>query len=240
MKKAIYVEGLTEMVFVYRMIRTHYDEDWNAFHISCINLRNDNTTPHPEDYGYEKAGNQFLVRNVGNDESVVSLLIEDFDGLHAQGYEQVIGLRDVYSESYKSQFNHSMESKDIHNFMSSMQETVSCKGSKDLKLHFAIMEVETWLLAIADNHVFRDIDSRLTDEWIGEKANVDMDDDLEHTIFHPYHALKAIMQSVDVSYSKHWDDIKNIIYKLNKDDFEYLRHSGRCDSFKTFFDSVFE
>jgi hypothetical protein len=241
MKKAIYVEGLSEMAFVYQMIKTYYDGNWNQFHISCINLRNVCTTPHPEDYGSEDAENQFLVRNVGNDESVVSLLIDDFEGLHHQGYSQVLGLRDVYSDNYMSQFSRSMKMADINNFMSSMQDTIkSIIDSKDLKLHFAIMEVETWLLEIADRHVFQDIDPRLTNDWISEKANINMDDNLENTIFHPYNALKKILESVDASYSKHWNEIKNIVYKLTKDDFESLRQSEKCISYNEFYDSVFE
>ena len=150
MKKAIYVEGLSEMAFVYQMIMTHYDKDWNQFHVSCINLRNTATTPQPEDYGDDGAENQFIVRNVGNDESVVSLLIDDFEGLQSHGYEQVIGLRDVYSENYKKQYGKSMASSAINDFMTSMQDVIqSCVKSEDLKLHFAIMEVETWLLTIA-------------------------------------------------------------------------------------------
>jgi hypothetical protein len=240
MKKAIYVEGLSEMVFVYQMIKTHFYEDWNQFHISCFNLRNASTTPHPEDYGCENAENQFLVRNVGNDESVVSSLIDDFNGLHDKGYVQVLGLRDVYGEKYKDQYGSSMNIADINDFMTSMQATIqSCVGSKDLSLHFAIMEVETWLLAIADNHVFQDIDSRLTDDWIKDKANVNMDEDMQNILYHPYVALKKILESVGKSYDKHWDDIKNIVYKLNKNDFESLRDSGKCSSYKAFYDSVF-
>lgn len=240
MKKAIYVEGLSEMVFVYRMIRTHYNDDWSMFHISCINLRNPERTPRPEDYGDEAAKIQYLIRNIGNDESVVSLLLEDFDSLHSRGYEQVIGLRDVYSDNYKNQYCNSLKPKDINSFIQSMQETIGlCRNSKNLKLHFAIMEVETWLIEISRKHVFQDLDNRLTADWINKNMQINIDGNLEYAIFHPYVALNQILKSVGISYSKHWDDIMRIVYKLEKDDFDSLYQSEKCSLYKIFYDSVF-
>lgn len=85
MKKAIYVEGLSEMTFVYQMLLTHFDSDWMQVRINCVNLKNADTTPKPDDYGADDAPNQFLLRNVGNDESVSSMLIEGYDSLKNAG-----------------------------------------------------------------------------------------------------------------------------------------------------------
>ena len=101
------------------------------------------------------------------------------------------------------------------------------------------MEVETWLIEISRKHVFQDLDNRLTADWINKNMQINIDGNLEYAIFHPYVALNQILKSVGISYSKHWDDIMRIVYKLEKDDFDSLYQSEKCSSYKIFYDSVF-
>lgn len=237
MKKAIFVEGLSEMAFVYQMLLTHYDSDWTQIRIDCFNLHNVETTPKPDDYGMENAPNQFLLRNVGNDESVVSCLLEDFNRLHEKGYEQIVGLRDVYGENYKKQYGHSLKKDDIATFMEGMKDVLG--NSAEVKLHFAIMEVESWMLAIAARHTFSVIDSRLSSDWIKKNGGVDVEKSLEYSVFHPAVVLSNVMKSVGKEYSKHWDDIKKIIFKLEKEDFEELYRSKKNSSYCEFYDTIF-
>ena len=48
------------------------------------------------------------------------------------------------------------------------------------------------------------------------------------------------MENVGLSYSKHWNDIKNIVFKLEKEDFVELYESGRSKSFSAFYEAIFE
>ena len=242
MKKAIYVEGLSEMAFVYQMLLTHFDSDWTQVHLSCVNLKNVNTTPKPDDYGAEDAPNQFLLRNVGNDESVPSMLIEGYDSLRDAGYEQIVGLRDVYGDNYKSIYKRSLKDTHIEQFISDIRESLLdiIGDSQMVQLHFAVMEVECWLLEIMKRNVMQQLDARLTREWVREKQQIDLEDNLEYSLFHPAVKLSDILASVGISYSKHWDDIKNIVFKLEKEDFEELYESGRSKSFSAFYKTIFD
>lgn len=242
MKKAIYVEGLSEMAFVYQMLLTHFDMDWTQVHISCVNLKNIETTPKPADYGAEDAPNQYLLRNVGNDESVSSMLLEGYDNLKKAGYDQVIGLRDVYSDHYKSLYQRSLEEKDIARFIADIRESLSdfMESEDMLHLHFAIMEVESWLLEISKNNVLPQLDANLTIEKIKDTLDVDLSGALEYSIFHPAVKLSGILASVGLSYSKHWDDIKNIVFKLTKEDFDELYQSCRSRSYSEFYQAIFD
>lgn len=242
MRKAIYVEGLSEMAFVYQMLLTHFDMDWTQVHVSCVNLKNIETTPKPADYGAEDAPNQYLLRNVGNDESVSSMLLEGYEHLKNAGYDQVIGLRDVYGENYKSLYQCSLDKNHIEQFMTDIRESLYDFLGNDarLHLHFAVMEVESWLLDIAKKNVFQQLDENLKLETIKGKLSVDLGENIEYGIFHPAVKLSEILSSVGLSYSKHWDDIKSIVFKLEKEDFEELYYSQRSLSYSDFYHTVFD
>lgn len=236
------MEGLSEMTFVYQMLLTHFDSDWMQVRINCVNLKNADTTPKPDDYGADDAPNQFLLRNVGNDESVSSMLIEGYDSLKNAGYEQIVGLRDVYGENYKSIYNRSLEPAHVEQFCSDIRESLSdfIADVENVQLHFAVMEVECWLLEIMKRNVMLQLDSRLTTKWVKERLKIDFSHNLEYSLFHPAVKLSEILSSVGISYSKHWDDIKNIVFKLEKEDFAELYESGRSKSFSAFYKAIFD
>ena len=70
-------------------------------------------------------------------------------------------------------------------------------------------------------------------------AGVDVNNDPQTTYFHPYAKLEDVFSSIGKSYSKHWREIKDIVFKLTWTDFEQLYRSGRCISFKSFYDAIF-
>lgn len=62
---------------------------------------------------------------------------------------------------------------------------------------------------------------------------------LRDVYFHPYSKLEEIFKSVGKTYSKHWREIKEIVFKLKSEDFQNLYNSGKCQSFKEFCDTIF-
>lgn len=92
-------------------------------------------------------------------------------------------------------------------------------------------------MALSD--VFHKIDNSLDANGLITKAGVDVNSDPQTTYFHPYAKLEDVFKSIGKSYSKHWREIKEIIFKLNWTDFETLYNSGKCQSFREFYDSVF-
>lgn len=189
MKVAIYVEGITEAGFVYQLIGEKYQWDWTKVHIDCLNLDPKDAADDLRDFGAEEAPDYFLIYDSGSDTSVVSDIRAKFQGHMDQGFDKVVGLRDVYSESYIDLYGRHLDSLDANGLIS--------------------------------------------------KAGVDVNSDPQTTYFHPYAKLEDIFKSIGKSYSKHWREIKEIIFKLNWTDFETLYNSGKCQSFREFYDSVF-
>ena len=58
-KVAVYVEGMTELVFVYHCIQAYYQSDWTAFHLYYVSVSPSDRIALMNRYGDETAENQF-------------------------------------------------------------------------------------------------------------------------------------------------------------------------------------
>jgi hypothetical protein len=238
MKVAIYVEGITEAGFVYRLIGEKYHWDWTKVQINCLNLTPQDAANELMDIGLDDAPDYFLIYDSGSDTSVVSDIRSKFQGHLEQGFDKVVGLRDVYSESYINLYGRHLNQQNIVDFIKDIQEPLAeLDKTGFVRVRFAVMETEAWLLALSG--VFQKIDKSLDAEGLITKAGFDVNSDPQAVYFHPYTKLEDIFKSIGKNYSKHWHEIKEIIFKLNLADFESLYNSGKCQSYKDFFDSVF-
>jgi len=238
MKAAIYVEGVTEASFVYRLIGEHYQWNWDLFRLECLHLDPKEAIGDLLNYGKEEAPDYYLIYDSCSDSAVSSDIKDRIDNHQKAGFDKVIGLRDVYSDNFKDLYPQQFDERAVASFMKDMRDALKVFDTKGLaRLCFAIMEIEAWILAMDD--VFSRVDSRLDAQWLNEKAKVDVSKDPEKEYHHPYARLKAIYDSVAMPYGKHWDAIKKLIFKLNQKDFEMLYNSGKCNSFHEFYDTMF-
>ena len=238
MKVAIYVEGITEVGFVYRLIGEKYGWDWTKVQIECLNLTPADAAKDLRDIGIDEAPDYFLIYDSGSDTSVVSDIRGKFKGHMDQGFDKVVGLRDVYSESYIDLYGRSLDQQNIVNFIKDIQEPLAeLDKTGFIRVRFAVMETEAWMLAL--NGVFHKIDNSLNAGGLLSNVGFDVNCDPQLVFFRPYTKLEEIFKSIGRSYSKHWREIKEIIFKLTWTDFETLYNSGKCQSFKEFYDSVF-
>lgn len=238
MKVAIYVEGITEAGFVYQLIGGKYQWDWTKVQIECLNLDPQDAANDLRDFGADDALDYFLIYDSGSDTSVVSDIRERFHGHMDQGFDKVVGLRDVYSESYIDLYGRHLDTQNIADFIKDIQGPLEeLDNTGFIRVRFAVMETEAWLLALGE--VFHKIDNSLDADGLITKAGFDVESDPQTAFFHPYAKLEEIFISIGKSYSKHWHEIKEIVFKLNWTDFEALYNSGKCLSFREFCDSVF-
>lgn len=238
MKVAIYVEGLTEMTFVYRLIRIVYDDDWCRFHVWCVNSASSGVEDlYP--YGDSQAPNYYLIINCESDQAVVSKLLKNADNQLSCGYDKIIGLRDVYSKGYKAVYGDNFSPDNVRNFINSCQSTISqVKLGNPISLHFAIMEIEAWFLAL--ERILHEIDCRLTPSFLKNNLSFDYTLDPETAFFHPCSKLKEIYRSIELSYNKHYEEIKNIVFKFQSADIKDLLGSNKCNSFNEFYEDLFQ
>ena len=109
-------------------------------------------------------------------------------------------------------------------------------NGEKVEFHFAIMEVEAWLLGMHD--YLLSFDKRLTSDYIKDITGVDLDADPEKTIVHPAVELGKIYGLVGKQYDKNLSDIETIMSILTTDDFCKLMDSGKCHTFKMFVESL--
>ena len=235
---AVFVEGQTELVFVCEFLKQWYGYDTSVIGFACYNLQNNEFCDAAYQYGSEESENYFMLVNVGNDNSVLSKILSRLTYLVNQGYQLVIGLRDMYSKQYvQDAGGHVIDEEVNQKHIDAVRDVLkSAANGEKVDFHFAIMEVEAWLLGMHD--YLLSIDKRLTGDYIKESTDIDLDADPEKTIVHPAMELGRIYGLVGKKYDKHLSDISAIMSILTTDDFCKLMDSGKCNTFIKFVESL--
>lgn len=237
MKFAVYVEGKAEMLFVADVLSKYSNYDPQVVGFQCINLNSDDFeyVQYPIQ-GDESSGTYYQVVNVNNDNRVISKLKQDIPNLVKQGYEIIIGLRDVFGADYDAICTKQQEiDRELIEEMHKAQSEQIRFDGVDTRLHFAIMEFEAWMMALLNNFI---VSKGGKPEDVFATAGVDYKSDFEETVYHPYNKVQKIYQEVNATYGKHEGDFFSFLKSLTKEDYEMLRNSGRCASFRSFINSL--
>ena len=237
MKFAVYVEGKAEMLFVADVLGKYSGYNPQVVGFQCINLNSDDLEyVHYPVQGDENSKNYYQIVNVNNDNRVISKLKQDIPNIVKLGYEIIIGLRDVFSADYEkiNTKPQVIDRKLIDEMYAAQSEQIRLSGV-DTRLHFAIMEYEAWMMALLDNYI---VSKGRKPEEVFKAAGVDYNSDFEDTVYHPYNKVQKIYQEVNETYGKHEGDYHSFLATLTKDDYEALRQSDRCASFRSFIDSL--
>ena len=237
MKYAVYVEGQSELLFVADVLQKYSNYDHSQCGFLCINLCADNyerlNSPRQGD---TNSANYYLIVNVNNDNRVVSKLKKDIPSLIEQGYNVIIGLKDVFGEAYEKMMNGKTEiDRAKIELLHSIQTKALDNKDGDCRLHFAIMEYEAWMLALIEGYVSN---KGLNYTDVCQKLNINVDQDPETTVYHPYNKVRQIYQACGSDYHKHGRESHSFLSTLDLEGYEKLRHSEKCISFRKFIDSL--
>ena len=238
MRYAVYVEGRSEMLFVADVLQKYSNYDPTQCGFLCVNLNADNFVRLPSPMqGNMDSVNYYQIINVNNDNFVISKLNKDIPGLMAHGYDVILGLKDVYGDAYKRLLDHQrvIDRARIEHLYAVQTGNINSQGG-DCRLHFAIMEYEAWMLALIENYVTYK-DRNITD--VCQQIGIDLKTcDPENDIYHPFPLVKGVFQACGEDYNKHGGESLSFLSTLTIDDYERLRHSGKCASFSKFLDSL--
>lgn len=229
-KIVLFVEGQAEQIFIREMLLRRYVYDADLVCIRCLRLVAEQLESAEYDYGNEDAPNYYMIINAGGDNKVLSAMLRRQAGLIAKGYQMIIGLRDMYSRFYRTLSPSEVSSELNQEFLSSARQQIEEANVSNVTIHFAIMEVETWMLA-------------LLDKWKVDISDTDIlqyfnpDDNLEE-IYHPAEIVKAITGIAGVPYDKHATQVNSIMANIGWDDYKDLYQSNRCPSFNEFIDDL--
>ncbi len=238
-KTAIFVEGQTELIFVREFLLRYFE--WQDVSLECFCLvAQGNMDSVPFDYPNPNAGFHFQIINVGGDSSVLRNMLKWEKYMWNSGFHSIVGLRDMYSEDYKSIVKSNKIDPDVNRqFIEGHRAQIDTKAQYPEKVffNFAIMEAEAWFLGLS--HVFEKLDAALTNQLIEEKLDFNLEEtDPETTFFHPAVTLGNILRLVGRDYKKKEGDIEMLISNLQKTDYQLLLEAEKCDSFNQFFDNI--
>ncbi len=230
-KVAIFTEGHSELIFVRHLL--HLLFGYESLSFECFKLHAHDLQEQPYGYSPPDPDFYFLLVNVGNDSRVVSAIRDREAGLFSEGYEHIIGLRDMYSEEYcdRSQVR---DDTVIQEFANSQNAVIAKLGCPDkIQIHFAIMEFEAWLLAMYD--LFQKIDRLLTVEHIDVELGFDLRNiDPEREFFHPTIQFGQILNLVGRRYGKSEDQLEGIVSKIVPEDLQMAVENHRCMTLASF------
>jgi len=245
MKKiAIFVEGQTEKIFVREFLLRLFQWNSNAISLECFNLfRNDDLEnseyPFP-DVINENSDFYFQILNIGNDKSVLSRMKNREKYYWSLGFDKIIGLRDMYSKDYRK-ISTIIDKAVNQEFISNHQSIISenFEQPEKVKFIFAIMEIETWFLALSE--ILPRIDIRMNRENIKSTLGYDLElIDPQSYFFQPAKDLNDIFGLANRKYDKHKGDIEHLMRISTKEDFENLWLKDKCNSYKEFYNTIDE
>ncbi len=238
-KTAIFVEGQGELIFTRELIIKFFE--WQGIWVECYSLFNDQDK-NPVDYSYKdpNATCFFEILNIGNDNKVLSSILKREKYLLSQGFDKIIGLRDMYSKDYRAVVqNATIDATANQKFIDTHQQTIDQKSEDPdkIKFHFAIMELETWLLGIEE--LFQRHNPILDCQKINAECQVDLSQiDPEIEIFHPATLINSIMQIVGNGYDKKKGEVNKFMGNIDKEDFKNLLERQKCGSFNQYCSSL--
>jgi len=236
-KVAIFTEGQTELIFVRELLLRLIDP--SKMRLECMELLADRMTPVPYPHICPNPELYFLIVNVRGDEAVISNIREQEKSLvEKSGYEKILGLRDLYCDDYRrlspSGINESVSKQLIQSRNSTIQ---NMNYPNRIKLHFAIMEIEAWFLAMYN--IFQKIDSRLTNDFIQEKLGIDLKNiDPQTEFFKPSEQVNDIFLLCERRYDKKIGDCELICSRMELVDFDNAKENGRCKNFDAFYQEI--
>ena len=209
-KLAIFVEGQTEQIFVGKLleeiagqknirINIRAKDPKQIGRITSINMSD--MTNHSIQY-------YVLIYNCCNDDALVSDISEQYASLVNDGYNKIIGLRDVYPKFAISEIDKLERGLKF-----------SLRGKDFAKVVLAVMETEAWFLSEWKH--FEKISPILTPAKIHEKLGFNpQTDDMEERP-NPAEDLNRVYQLAGRSYQKRRKQTETIVSSLDYD-FLYL------------------
>ena len=220
-KLAIFVEGLTEQLFVQKLLveiaaKNHFTFELrrafggNRVPRRLITLTAANNPPDPSAL--------VMIIDCGTDNRVMSDVRDTYDKLVASDYSGIIALRDVYPEDRGDLPKLELGAKYGIKTVPVLVNTV-----------FAVMEVEAWF--IAEYTHFQRIDPALTKDFVEAKMGFDITACAVEDFGHPADILNQIYQLAGHSYVKRRDSLQSCIDAIDYAAL-YFGASNRSNSFR--------
>jgi len=234
---AIFTEGQAELIFT-RELLVKFVFEYQDISIECLELHNSDIHKVPYQIKPPDPLFHFQIVDVGTDNKVVSYVGETYQNLIAKKFDLIIGLRDLYSEEY-GKLSTVVDEEKIQLFREKQTQTLDriTDNSEKVKLIFAIMEFETWLLSMP--HLFEKINPLLTINYIQEKLGYNLLQGFPHRDFyHPTNQVKEIFGLIATKYKKSGDQMESIVARISIEDLSYALSDEKCPSLIEYYTEI--
>ncbi len=206
MKLAFFVEGYTEVLLIKELALFNYGE--NDLSYGLFRLRGGNNIPvsiTKDDFCNAKKGTPkytFHIYDCGGLDNIRSMINHQRNSLFINGFEKIIGIRDVHPE-------------DRNQIPKLKMDLPYRMAQKPIPTAFllCIMETEAWF--IAEHEHFLKISNQLTTEFIKTKTGIDIKTIDVESLDTPAETLNEIYSHAGESYEKNMISIKRTINSLD-------------------------
>ncbi|MGL5964828.1 MAG: DUF4276 family protein [Fusobacteriaceae bacterium] len=226
-KMCIFVEGQTEQIFVKKLIEEIASVKKVTVILSTARGGEKSERIH-RNISQDTEEKEFFVQIIdsGNENSVVSDILENIEGLKNANFKKILGLRDLFPKKLT----------DLSK-MKEYNQKLTKNLELDSKIIITIREIETWFLKEYTH--FEKIDTRLTLEYIkilGYDLEMDnLEEDEKYSA--PTKVMKQIYESLRKSYSKKKNRVEYLVDKLDYEKI-YLELSERLTSLNEFLEEL--
>ena len=204
-KLAVFVEGLTEQIFVNKLLveiagaKNIYIEQKKA---KTNNKGNRSFAVISASSAISSQKYYVLICDSGGDSCVKSDILDSLESLTRENYEKILGLKDVFPHNFS----------DIPKLERGLKYGMPTKYIP-VNITLAIMEVEAWFLGEASH--FLQIHPLLTNERIKAKIKFDPTVENVETRLNPAKDLDDIYHLEGLAYNKKKSNIQRTVNALN-------------------------
>jgi hypothetical protein len=227
-KLAIFVEGQTERILITRLLQEI--AGYKKVSVEVYQVRGDKANRKIQPLKsnlIEVAPFFILLYDCGCDSHVLSDIKKQHNSLTNNGYEKILGLRDLYPEPLK---NRTKVENGIKGFLKTFQ-----KNGIPISMILVIMEIEAWFLG--EYSFLTKIDSCLTSNFILHNLGFDLNALDVEQIPHPSQVLDSIYQLIQRSYDKSERTVEEIASLLDYE-FIYLHLVEKIKQLKQLIDAI--
>ncbi len=202
---AFFVEGLTERLFLIKLLIEIFGEKRISFEVKKISGGSKSTISIITIFAQSSinGGYYILIYDCGGDSNIRSYIEDQRTGLINAGYIKIYGIRDVFPTFRRTE---------IATLIKGLYFRLPQNGIP-IKFILSIMEIEAWFLA-EENH-FQIIDPNLTLESIQNNHSFDPSNFNTELFDEPAEKLRTIYQTVGKSYKKSQSYIERTINALD-------------------------
>jgi len=212
---AIFVEGQTEQLFITKLIK-EIAGDKNVAIIQEQKIQGQNHTTIKAEKITDETKYYVLIRDCRNDDQVKSSIRYVAESFANQGYEKIVGLRDVYPKKHS----------EIPELKKWLTYGIPTKYLP-INILLAVMEVEAWFLA--ETAHFMNIHHTLTTDIIKAVLGFDPTMECVELRYNPAKDLNDIYQYAGFSYTKRRDNCMRTVEALDYESVYFqLRYTVPC------------